>query len=95
MWSCYFLSARFGGVSYTLGAGKDVFAISACVIGGIKMTGGSGSMSKVLIGVIIMRLISTAMNCLLVPAAWMDFVSGTMLLVILILDRLTRGFEAE
>ena len=88
-----FLSARFGGASYTLGSGKDVFAISACVIGGIRMTGGSGSMSKVLIGVIIMRLISTAMNCLLVPAAWTDFVSGMLLLVILVLDRLTRGFE--
>lgn len=88
-----FLSARFGGASYSLGSGKDVFAISACVIGGVSMSGGSGSMAKVLIGVIIMRLISTAMNCLLVPASWMDFVSGALLLVILILDRVTKGFE--
>ena len=90
-----FLSARFGGASYTLGSGKDVFAISACVIGGVKMSGGSGSMSKVLIGVIIMRLITTAMNCMLIPAAWTDFVSGALLLVILILDHVTKGFESE
>ena len=90
-----FLSARFGGASYTLGSGKDVFAISACVIGGVKMSGGSGSMSKVLIGVIIMRLITTAMNCMLIPAAWTDFVYGALLLVILILDRVTKGFESE
>lgn len=90
-----FLSARFGGASYTLGSGRDVFAISACVIGGIKMTGGSGSISKVLIGVIIMRLISTAMNCMLIPASWTDFVSGMLLLVILVLDRITKGFESE
>lgn len=90
-----FLSARFGGASYTLGSGKDVFAISACVIGGVKMSGGSGSMSKVLVGVIIMRLITTAMNCMLIPAAWTDFVYGALLLVILILDRVTKGFESE
>ncbi len=90
-----FLSARFGGASYTLGSGRDVFAISACVIGGVKMSGGSGSMSKVLIGVIIMRLISTALNCMLIPASWTDFVSGVLLLVILILDRITKGFEDE
>jgi ribose/xylose/arabinose/galactoside ABC-type transport system permease subunit len=90
-----FLSARFGGASYSLGAGRDVFAISACVIGGIKMSGGSGSMSKVLIGIIIMRLISTAMNCMLIPTAWTDFVSGALLLVILIFGRLSTGFDKE
>lgn len=90
-----FLSARFGGASYTLGSGRDVFAISACVIGGVKMSGGSGSMAKVLVGVIIMRLISTAMNCMLIPASWTDLVSGMLLLVILVLDRVTKGFDSE
>lgn len=88
-----FLASRFSGASYTLGAGKDVFAISACVIGGIKMTGGSGTIPKVLIGIIIMRLITTVMNLMMIPTAWTDMISGALLLVILILDRLSKGFE--
>lgn len=59
------------------------------------MSGGSGSMAKVLVGVIIMRLISTAMNCMLIPASWTDLVSGMLLLVILVLDRVTKGFDDE
>lgn len=89
-----FLASRNNVVSYTLGAGKDVFAISACVIGGIGMTGGSGTMSKVLIGVAIMRIIATAMNLLYVPSAWTNLVSGVLLLVILIIDKATKGSSA-
>ena len=90
-----FLASNQGAAIYTLGEGRDVFAISACVIGGIKMAGGKGTMLNVLIGVLIMRLISTAMNLLLIPAAWVDFVSGLLLIVVLIIDRLTSGEDAK
>ena len=90
-----FLASNQGAAIYTLGEGRDVFAISACVIGGIKMTGGKGTMLNVLIGVLIMRMISTAMNLLLIPAAWVDFVSGLLLIVVLIIDRLTSGEDAK
>ena len=90
-----FLASNQGAAIYTLGEGRDVFAISACVIGGIKMAGGKGTMLNVLIGVLIMRMISTAMNLLLIPAAWVDFVSGLLLIVVLIIDRLTSGEDAK
>ncbi len=86
-----FLASNQGAAIYTLGEGRDVFAISACVIGGIKMAGGKGTMLNVLIGILIMRMISTAMNLLLIPAAWVDFVSGMLLIVVLIIDRFTSG----
>ena len=88
-----FLSARFSGASYTLGSGKEVFAISACVIGGIKMSGGKGTMTNVLIGILIMRVITTALNVLCVPSAWTDFVSGMLLLVIIVADRISKRKE--
>ena len=90
-----FLASNQGAAIYTLGEGRDVFAISACVIGGIKMAGGKGTMLNVLIGVLIMRMISTAMNLLLIPAAWVDFVSGLLLIVVLIIDRVTSGEDAK
>lgn len=90
-----FLAARFSGASYSLGQGKEVFAISACVIGGIKMTGGKGTMVNVLFGIIIMRLISTVMNVLLIPSSWTDFVSGVLLLIIIVADQLSRGLHKD
>ena len=84
-----FLSSSQGAAIYTLGEGRDVFAVSACVIGGIKMAGGKGNMLNVLVGVLIMRIISTSMNLMLLPTAWVDFVSGALLIVVLIIDRFT------
>ena len=82
------------GVTYTLGEGKDVFAISACVIGGIKMVGGKGTMINVLSGVLIMRIISKALDMLLLPQQWSNFVSGTLLIVILLVDALSSRRKA-
>ena len=84
------LAARFNGASYTLGSNKMIFAISACVVGGVKFTGGKGGVINVLIGVSIMRIIQTIMNLALVPTAWVDFISGGVLVLILILDRATK-----
>ncbi len=84
-----FFASKSGAAVYTQGEGRDVFAISACVIGGIKMAGGKGTMVNVLLGILIMRIISTGMNLMLIPAAWVDFVSGAMLVGVLIIDRFT------
>lgn len=90
-----FMASNQGAAIYTLGEGRDVFAISACVIGGIKMAGGKGTMLNVLIGILIMRMISTCMNLLLIPTAWVDFVSGVLLIVVLVIDRFTAIKSAD
>ena len=84
-----FFASTAGGAIYTQGEGREVFAISACVIGGIKMAGGKGTMVNLLLGVLIMRIISTTMNLLVVPSQIMDTVSGALLILVLIIDRLT------
>ena len=84
-----FMASRSGAAIYSQGEGKNVLAISACVIGGVKMAGGKGTMVNVLIGILIMRFISTAMNQMLIPTAWVDFVSGALLVIILIIDKFT------
>lgn len=84
-----FLASNAGAAIYTQGEGRDVFAISACVIGGVKMAGGKGNMLNVLVGILVMRMISTMMNLLLLPSSWVDFVSGALLIAVLIVDRFT------
>jgi ribose transport system permease protein len=82
------------GLTYTLGEGKDVFAISACVIGGIKMAGGKGTMVNVLSGVLVMRIISKCLDMMLLPQQWSNFVSGALLIVILLVDSLSSRKKA-
>ena len=84
-----FLASNSSAATYTLGEGRNIFAISACVIGGVKMAGGKGTMLNVLIGILIMRIISTGMNLLFLPVSWVDFVSGALLIAVLIIDKAT------
>ncbi len=84
-----FLASNSGAAIYSQGEGRDVFAISACIIGGIKMAGGKGTMVNLLLGILIMRVISFGMDMMLIPASWVDFVSGALLILILIIDRFT------
>ena len=90
-----FLASNAGSAIYSQGEGRDVFAISACIIGGIKMAGGKGTMVNLLLGILIMRVISTAMDMMLIPASWVDFVSGALLIVILIIDRFTAAKKED
>lgn len=83
------LVSNQAAAAYMVGEGREIFAISACVIGGIRMAGGKGTMLNVIIGCIIMRIISTSMNLMLVPAAWTDFVSGALLVAVLVIDKVT------
>ena len=81
-----FLSARFGGASYTLGSGRDVFAISACVIGGVSMSGGRGTVIGVLLGSFIMAMIPKALPLLHIDALWQNTIKGVLILVVVVVN---------
>lgn len=90
-----FLASNSGAAIYSQGEGRDVFAISACIIGGIKMAGGKGTVVNLLLGILIMRVISFGMDMMLIPASWVDFVSGALLIIILIIDRFTAAKKED
>ncbi len=91
----FFLVSRAGNAIYTQGQGLDTFAISACVLGGIKMSGGKGTVVHVLMGIVIMRIIQTMMSTLFLSTSWVNFISGALLIVILIIDRLTSEKRSD
>lgn len=90
-----FMASKNGGAFYALGDGRDVFAISACVIGGVKMIGGKGTMFNVVLGILIMRTISTLMNVLILPTALVNLISGSLLICVLIIDRVTTAKQTK
>jgi ribose transport system permease protein len=85
----YFMSSYDGCASYLQGSGVETLAISAAVIGGIKMSGGKGRTMNIVIGIVIMRSITVMLNVLKVPSSWMDLVSGLLLIAVLALDHFT------
>ena len=93
---CGFIMVSSAGYAiYTQGNSLGTLTISCCVIGGIKMSGGKGTAIHVLLGVLIMRVISQMMTALFLPQAWVNLITGALLIVVLIIDRFTGKKEAE
>lgn len=68
--------------------GLELQVISACVLGGVSLTGGVASMSGVIGGVLIMGVVQNAMSLKGIDAYWQMVVSGVVLLAAVLLDRL-------
>ncbi|MEV7624689.1 ABC transporter permease [Actinoplanes sp. NPDC089786] len=76
----------------TIGEGRELEAIAAVVIGGTLLTGGAGSLSGTLAGVLLLKVIQNLINQVgTLTAYYQQVVSGTFLVVVvLIQSRLTR-----
>lgn len=89
------IASRVGSSALALGNGLDIMAISACVIGGIKLSGGHGNMIKVLLGVAVMRLITNIMSLKALPTAWVTMITGLALVAVLLIDRFTQKTDMK
>lgn len=70
--------------------GFELEVISACVLGGVSLTGGVGSIGCVVAGVLIMGVVQNAMNLLNVPPFYQYVARGLILLGAVLLDRLKQ-----
>ncbi len=84
------LASRMTSGQPTVALGLELQVISACVLGGVSMTGGIGSMLGVVMGVMIMGIVQNAMNLLNIPTFWQYVASGAILLAAVLLDRLKQ-----
>ncbi|MGM9615624.1 MAG: ABC transporter permease [Oscillospiraceae bacterium] len=90
------LMVSFDGYAiYTQGNSLSTFPISCVVIGGIKMSGGKGTVVHMLLGVVIMRAISTMMSTMFLSTDMVNFITGLLLIVVLVIDRFTSSKETE
>jgi ribose transport system permease protein len=71
-------------------AGVELRVIAACVIGGMSLSGGEGTVFGALLGLVFMALVSNAMTLLGVSVYWEGVVTGTILVVAVGLDMLSR-----
>jgi L-arabinose transport system permease protein len=72
------------------GMGLELRVISACVLGGVSLTGGVGTMFGVIIGVLIMGTVQNVMNLMNIEPFYQYVASGVVLLAAVLLDRLKQ-----
>ncbi len=83
-------SARFGIASSSTGNGVEMTVISAAVIGGASLAGGSGSVLGSVFGVILLSVLNNALVLFRVSLHWQSVISGIVLILAILLDLLNN-----
>ncbi|WP_243061360.1 autoinducer 2 ABC transporter permease LsrC [Klebsiella pneumoniae] len=79
-------AAQIGFVPNQTGSGLEMKAIAACVLGGISLLGGTGTLLGAFLGAFFLTHIDTVLVLFRLPAWWNDFIAGLVLLGVLVLD---------
>jgi len=96
---CGLLSAM-GGILLTsrittgqpnAGAGFELDAIAAAIIGGTSTSGGTGTMSGTLIGALLIGVISNSLDLLNVTSYYQQVVMGAIIIGAVVLDSIGKG----
>ncbi|HHN8529947.1 TPA: autoinducer 2 ABC transporter permease LsrC [Klebsiella quasipneumoniae] len=79
-------AAQIGFVPNQTGSGLEMKAIAACVLGGISLLGGTGTLLGAFLGAFFLTQIDTVLVLFRLLAWWNDFIAGLVLLGVLVLD---------
>lgn len=78
--------ARIASCSANTGLNYESDAIAACVIGGVSFVGGTGKISGIVIGVLLLQIIFVGLNFLSVSANMLYVIKGLIILIACAID---------
>jgi ribose transport system permease protein len=73
--------------------GDELFVIAAVILGGTALTGGRGSVIGTTLGVLLLGVLANGMNLLGVNPFWQVFLSGTILILAVVIDEQRKRAE--
>ena len=82
----FLFAARLGGASNDTGAGLEIMALTAAVLGGNRLGGGSGSAAKAVLGVVIVMIIVNGLVQLGSQSGTQSLILGVILLLAVAID---------
>ena len=87
-------ASRIGFITPTAGNGYEMKAIAACVLGGLSLTGGIGSLAGASIGAVIMSSISRILVFLGFSSDYDNTITGFLLLTIVVINTAVQNRAA-
>jgi len=89
----YLWVARFA-VAYTdIALGFELSVIAACLIGGVAISGGTGTAAGVVLGCLFIGIIRSSLPLVGISVFWQMFINGAVILVAVLLSARQRQFK--
>ncbi len=84
------MAARLNSAQPALGAGYEMEAIAAVIIGGTSMSGGKGTIVGTIIGAFIISTLTNGLRILSVPQEWQTVITGLIVIGAVFMDMARR-----
>ena len=81
-------AARYGTVDSTAGTSYELTVVTAVVVGGVAIFGGSGSAVGAALGALLLATINSALYVLGISSFWDQAIAGLLLIVAITIDRI-------
>lgn len=82
--------ARYGTVDSSVATGFELVVLAAVVVGGVRITGGVGTIGGVVLGAAILSVISTGLALADVSAFWLQAIQGLVIILAITFDLVLR-----
>jgi AI-2 transport system permease protein len=84
-------SSRIGFITSTAGSGYEMTAIAACVLGGVSLSGGLGSLIGASVGAVIMSSVSSILVFMGFSSDYDNTITGILLIGIVVIDAVSQN----
>lgn len=78
--------SKFASAQGDTASGYEMNVIAACVLGGVSVSGGTGKMGGVILGVLLLGVLQNALPLINVSTFWEDFIQGLIILAAILMN---------
>ena len=95
MLSGVLLASRMSSAQPTAGMGFEMLVIASVILGGVSLTGGVGTISGALIGMLILGVLQNMLTLMDVSSFWQDITRGIVIILAVFVDGVRKESIAK
>lgn len=86
--------SKFASAQGDTASGYELSVIAACVLGGVSIAGGSGKISGIILGAVLLGILNNALPMINVSPFWQNWIQGMIILAAVVFNALVkRGID--
>ncbi|WP_051556590.1 ABC transporter permease [Alkalihalobacterium bogoriense] len=82
--------SKFASAQGDTASGYELTVIAACILGGVSIAGGSGKISGVILGAVLLGILNNALPLMNVSPFWQMAIQGSIILIAVIMNTLVK-----